>query len=139
VSGYLEKRMVNEWIFATHPTKTQWIRPRLGQVPNTEMARAYSVTLKFPDAIIIGDGVVYIVEAKMRPDVGAFAQLELYEALFRKTLHFREFWGYPIQKVFLCVELDKNLEQMALEKNIEYVVFAPAWALAYLRQLRRVP
>jgi len=139
VSAYLEKRLVDEWILENYPDSIQWIRPRLGQVPTTEMARAYEVTLRFPDAIIITQDKVIILEAKMRNDVGAFAQLDLYEQLFRSTPRFKQYWSWPIEKLFLTVEVDRNVEQLAMSKSIRYEIFSPTWAIAKLNEWRRIP
>lgn len=139
MSRYIEKKLQNEYLFERYNDKTHWIRPRLGQVPNTEMAKAHEVTLRFPDAIVIDDGVVKIIEFKMFPSPGVISQLELYAALFDKTLRFREYWPNPKKLVFVVPTLDRNLQQLCEEKGIEYDVYAPQWALNYIKKVKRVP
>lgn len=118
-----ESEMVNQWMWNEHRTSLQWRRVRLGIVPNHEMAREYMVLLRWADAVFIEDGVVYIVEAKLRPTPTAFGQLELYQDLFRQTPEFAAYKNWPIKLVFLTTFIDLALVELASKKGIDYVVF----------------
>ena len=68
---FKETDMLNAWLWEKHRTDTQWRRIRLGVLPTKELARAYMTILRWADAIYLKDGVVHIVEAKLRADPGA--------------------------------------------------------------------
>ena len=118
-----EKRLLNAWMWDQHREDLQWRNARLGQLPTKQLARMYLTTLRYADAIYIKDGVVYIVEAKLTPDVRAFGQLELYRKLFPATLEFTQFKNYPIKMVFLTMLPDINLMELASEKGIIYELY----------------
>ncbi len=104
----------------------------MGPLPRGKEKAIYSVLRRYADLVFVEDGIVFICEAKMRPDPGAFAQLDLYSQLFPETPEFLEFSNYPIKRIFVTTTLDKALEKMAEEYDIEYIVFAPQWAKEYL-------
>ena len=83
-----ESDMLNAWLWEKHREDLQWRRVRLGPIPSKAMARMYMTMLRWADAVIVQDGIVYIVEAKLRPGPGAIGQLELYKKLFGNTLEF---------------------------------------------------
>lgn len=85
----------------------------------------YMVTLRWADAIVVKDGNVSIIEAKLTPRADAVGQLMLYEKLFRETPEFKVYWNNPIQKVFLCPKLDLALAELCSEKDIKYEVYNP--------------
>ena len=118
-----ESQMVHKWLLKNYPTALQWKRVRLGPLPDTKEARMYMVTQRWADAIFIHDGYVNIVEAKLKPDAGAFGQLDLYASLFPQTPEFTQYRNWPIQKIFLCPVLDVGLVELASKKGIKYVVY----------------
>jgi len=118
-----ETDMLNAWLWEKHRTDLQWRRVRLGVLPTKELARMYMTLLRWVDAIFIKDGVVHIVESKLRADPGALGQLDLYEKLFRVTPEFDQYKSYPIQKILLTSLLDLSLAELCSEKGIEYEIF----------------
>ena len=118
-----ETELLNSWLWDKHKTDLQWKHQRLGEWPSKEEARMYSVLLRWVDAIVIKDNVVYIIEAKLRPKADAIGQLDLYERLFRKTPEFKKYWGYPIKKVLLTQELDKEIKALCDDKGIIYEIY----------------
>lgn len=120
-----ESDLINKWLWEKHREDLQWRRVRLGALPNKEMARAHMVTLRWADAIFIKDATVYIVEAKLTPQLGAIGQLEMYKKLFYQTLEFKQFWEYPVVMVFLCPMLDVNMAELLTEKGIIYEIWPP--------------
>lgn len=121
-----ESELVNQWLWSYHRLSPQWRRVRLGVVPNHEMAREYSVLLRWADAVFIEDGVVNIVEAKLRPMADAIGQLQLYETLFRNTPEFQQYWNHPIKLIFLTTMLDIAVSELCSKLNIAYVIFEPS-------------
>lgn len=118
-----ETDMLNAWLWEKHRTDVQWRRVRLGVLPTKELARMYMTLLRWVDAIYLKDGVVYIVEAKLRAEPGALGQLDLYEKLFKETPEFSDYSLWPIQKVLLTAVMDLNMAELASEKDVEYELF----------------
>lgn len=120
-----ESELVNKFLWEKYRTNLQWRRVRLGVLPSKELSRMYMVTLRWADAIVIHEGNVLIIEAKLSPRADAVGQLLLYEKLFKNTPEFKQYWNNPIKKVFLCPKLDTQLAELCSEKEIEYVVYDP--------------
>ena len=118
-----ETDMLNAWLWDKHRTDLQWRRVRLGVLPTKELARMYMTILRWADAIVITDGQVLIIEAKLRAAPGAISQLELYEELFRETPEFTQYKDWPIQKVLLSGAMDLNMVQLASKKEIKFELF----------------
>ena len=120
-----ESELVNKWLWEFHPTSLQWRRVRLGIVPTKEFAKMYMVILRWADAIFIEDGIVHIVEAKLRPTAGAIGQLEHYKQLFRRTPEFSQYWNYPIEMILLTSYMDLEIVQLCTDKSIKYEFYQP--------------
>ena len=116
--------MLNAWLWAKHRTDPQWRRIRLGVLPTKQLAKMYSVMLRWADAIYLKEGTVYIVEAKLRPMPGAIGQLELYKQLFVNTPEFKAYWHWPIRMVLLTSIHDLQMVEFASSKDIAYEVFS---------------
>ena len=117
--------MLVTWLAAFHRTAPQWRRVRLGQVATKEEAKYYKVILRWCDAIFIEDSIVYIVEAKLRPDLGTIGQLEGYKELFIVTPEFQQYWNYPVKMILLSSYLDLNIAELCRKKDIAYEVWKP--------------
>ena len=116
-----ETSLLEAYLFDKHRTNPQWRRARLGPLPSKELARAYLITLRWADGIVLHKGVVRIIEAKLNNPPGVLSQLELYKKLFPQTLEFSEWKEWPIEMVILTPVLDLALMELASEKNITYV------------------
>lgn len=120
-----EAKYVNDWIKNQHPKALVYPRMRVGPWPNGD--RNAGVLRVFPDAILIEDGKVVIVEAKTKPDTRALGQIELYADLFPATPEFYFAKDFPIRKVLLTTRDDMVLRPFAEKKGIDYVVYLPDW------------
>ena len=118
-----ETDMLNAWLWEKHRTELQWTRKRVGVLPTKELAKMYSVLLRWVDAIVIHDGYVLIIEAKIRPMPGAIGQLELYEMLFPETPEFQAYKDWPIKLILLCAMPDLSMIQLCSQKGITYEIF----------------
>jgi len=118
-----ETDMLNAWLWDKHREDLQWRRVRLGVLPTKEMARMYMTILRWADAIVIHDGVVYIVEAKLRAAPGAVGQLKLYKKLLGNTLEFKQYWNWPVQMLLLSSVMDLNMAELASDEDIAFEVF----------------
>ena len=118
-----ESDMLNAWLWDKHRSDTQWRRVRLGVLPTKELARMYMTILRWADAIYLKDGIVHIVEAKLRAEPGAVGQLELYQKLFHNTLEFSDYKEWNIKLVLLSGVLDLNMAELCSDKDIRFEVF----------------
>lgn len=125
MSEFKESELVNKWINTFHRSSLQWRRVRLGQVASKEEAKLYSVILRWADALFVEDGFVYIVEAKLRPDLGTIGQLEGYKDLFFVTPEFSQYHTWPVKLILLSPMMDLNVAAICDRKGIEYVVWSP--------------
>jgi len=121
-----ESRLLYEWMVENYPDKPQWRRVRLGPYPKGHEEPIYGIVRRWIDGV---------VEAKIRPDPGALSQLELYAKLFPKTPEFSMFKDKPLELVFLTTKTDPEVEALAKEKGIRYVVYRPKWVEEYIREL----
>ena len=120
---FKETDLLNAWLWEKHRMDVQWRRVRLGVLPTKELARMYMTILRWVDAIYLKDGVVYIVEAKLRAEPGALGQLKLYAKLFKQTPEFDQYKEWHIQKVLLTAVMDLNMAELASDEDIEYELF----------------
>jgi len=114
-----------KWLAKFHRTDLQWRRVRLGQVATKEEAKYYKVILRWADAIFLEDGQVWIVEGKLRPELGAIGQLEGYKKLFPVTPEFSMYKEWPVRMILLSPFLDLNIAELAKDKDIIYEVWEP--------------
>jgi len=121
----LESVLLTKWLKTFHRTAPQWKRVRVGEVADKEEAKFYKVILRWCDAVFIEDGFVHIVEAKLRPDLGAIGQLEGYKELFKVTPEFSQYINYPIKMILLSATLDLNIAELCQKKDITFEVWKP--------------
>lgn len=119
-----EKAMLIAWLWDKHRTDRQWRRVRLGVLPTKELNRFYLSMLRWIDAIVISNGIVYLVEAKVRPMPGVISQLELYKELFYNTPDFSYYRGFPVRMMLLTSIVDVNMVELCSKKDIIYEVFS---------------
>ena len=120
-----ESVLLTKWLATFHRTAPQWKRVRLGQAAGKEEAAYYKVILRWADAIFLEDGAVHIVEAKLRPSLGAIGQLEGYKELFKVTPEFSAYWNWPVKMILLSATLDLNVAELCKKKDITCEVWKP--------------
>lgn len=81
--------------------------------------------LRWCDAVFIHDSIVYLVEAKLRPSLGAIGQLEGYKQLFVVTPEFKQYWNYPVKMILLSAYPDLNMAELCKKKDIIFEVWVP--------------
>lgn len=119
-----ESDMLNAWLWEKHRMDPQWRRVRLGPLPTKLLAREYMTLLRWADAVIINNGIIYIVEAKLRPSPGAIGQLELYDQLFPNTLEFSQYANYSRKLLLLCSVPDIVIAELCSKKGIIMEIFS---------------
>lgn len=120
-----ESTLLTLWLAQFHRTSPQWKRVRLGVPVNPAEAKLFSVLLRWADAIYVEDGKIHIVEAKLRPNLGAIGQLEGYKELLKVTPEFSQYVNFPIKMILLTPVLDVVIADLAGRKDIRYEVFVP--------------
>jgi len=120
-----ESILLTSWLKTFHRTSPQWKRVRLGIPANPEEAKMYSVLLRWADAVFLEDGIMYIVETKLRPDLGAIGQLEGYKDLLKVTPEFSAYENWPIKLILVSPIMDLGIAQICSKKDIIYDVWAP--------------
>ena len=125
--------MQNEFLWEFHKENLQWKQPRVGPVPNRQMAKLYKVGMRYPDAVVYDKGQITIYEFKMRPNVTAIGQLEYYAKEFRDTPEFSDYAHLVVNKVFVTTYEDRKVRQFCEEKGIKYLVYQPHWVSEYLK------
>lgn len=126
-----EGKLVNEWLQQFYPNSLQWKKVRLGSLPDVALAKMYTSALRWADAIVVEDGKVLIIEAKLERQIAAISQLEIYSRLFRETPEFSAYRSYPIRQILVVPYIESDVKAMCAEKNIEYIVFTPVWFSRY--------
>jgi len=120
-----ESVLLTKWLAKFHRTSPQWKRVRLGIPANPEEAKLYSVLLRWADAIFLEDGIMHIVEAKLRPDLGTIGQLEGYKELLKVTPEFSAYENWPVKMILLSPIMDFSTAQICSKKGIVYEVWKP--------------
>jgi len=127
-----EVRYLNEWLWLNHPTHLTWKRVRLGPYPVKGAGALLGVVQKWVDAVVYDGEQVWLIEAKLKRDIGVVSQLNHYRRVFRETPEFTELHAKPIRAKILMPFDDPAIRQEAQLNNIEYEVFAPEWVMKEL-------
>lgn len=118
-----ETRLLNAWLDEFRPNVPKIKRCRLGMARNPEHARELKVLLKWADCVIINDGFLEIVEAKIKPNLSAIGQLKGYEKLLRQTPEFEKYSWWPVRLILLSMFYDPEIARIAREEGIEFIVY----------------
>jgi len=81
------------------------------------------VILRYADIVLIEDGQLIIVEAKLRPNAEAIGQLQLYSKLIRLTPEFEKFNDLPIKLILLTTMLDLPISELCSNLGITYEIY----------------
>ena len=138
-----EMQLVNEWLAANFQDATIFTRMRLGTIdlgknappPDSPEARAMTLWRRWADAVVITPRTVYVLEGKIRPDVGVLSQIELYLKLVPVTPELYPYLDRDVKGLLLCAVHDPQLSALAVDKGFEYQVYRPAWVDEYLATL----
>jgi hypothetical protein len=122
-----ESKFITEWLMLKFPTCLQWRRVRVGPLPLKELGEMMKITLRWVDAIVWDGQKVHLVEAKLKSDLGAIAQLKEYARLFRETPEFTMFRDAPIEMHLLLPYEWADLVAAAKREGITVDIYKPKW------------
>jgi len=127
-----EDKMIREWILKAHPNNLAFKHAKVGKDPTGPNAKYMLCCKRYPDIIFKDGNEIFIVEAKMKPEVGALSQLELYMQLFPETPMFTEWKDLKVFGILLTAMPDKQLTKLAEKYAIEHIVFRPSFMQEWL-------
>lgn len=134
-----ERILLSEYIRAKYPNVPSWIRREVGAIPNVPNSAAYARTRRWVDGIIRTYEGIVLIEAKMKPDPKALAQLDLYDSLFGETPEFEKYWNEPRRLELVTALPDTNVTALAPSYGIEHVVFRPSNFEEWFRVAYKIP
>lgn len=133
-----EKRYTNDFFRETyldqHWQPRVWLGPGDPSSPNFSMGPR----TRWADAIVFQPNLITIIEFKLEPDPKGIGQLDLYERMFGQTLRFQRYWDRPVKKVFVTTRIDDPIQELAVDHNIDYVVFRPEWISSWEKARFRI-
>lgn len=118
-----EAMFINAYVAESYPAATALGKTRLGKRPYGQ--EIYSVTLGYPDKILLLPGEVIIIEGKIKASTAAIGQLEFYGSQFLETPGFEVYRDFKIRLILLTAVEDPAVRSYAESKGIEYIVFKP--------------
>lgn len=131
-----ENKLLYEYQQMFYPTALMWRRVRVGALPQGREEAVYGVLRRFVDGVVSTGKAVILIEAKIEPSAEAVGQLMQYRELFPETPEFSQLKDLPIFCKLITVEEQETIRKVAEASNIEYVVFAPEWAVEELKRRR---
>jgi hypothetical protein len=123
--GYEESKLLNSFLAARWPTRPAWKRVRLGPSPAPGAGPEFEVTKRWADAVLFDGERIWIIEAKLKADPGAFGQLKLYRQLFKETPEFVTFQDKPIELAVVQPLYDPAFQQLGEAEGIHVFVHVP--------------
>lgn len=130
-----ERHLVQKWLETYHPNVLQWKRPRVGPIPGRAPDKYKGVRRGWPDIIFKENNIIYIVEAKVRPQAAACGQLKEYERLWPLTPEFSEFRDLPVRLISLTTRDEVIVRETCEAFGIEYVIFTTPEVEEYQRRI----
>ena len=94
------------------------------------MANIARVSNRWADAIVIENGALYLVEAKMEPDPGIFSQLIHYARKLRLDPNWSQYASAPLGLIALVARDDPSVAMEAPWYGIQWIVYQPSFLTA---------
>jgi hypothetical protein len=130
-----EKRLVAEYVGMTYGKSLQWRNVRLGEIVNQEAGKMYAFLRRWADAVVITTKEVIVIEGKIKPNPGVISQLQLYLSIFPRTPEYHNYRNWPIRGEIVCALRDTDVERMAREAGLDYVIYEPSFMKEILDNL----
>lgn len=126
-----EAKLLTEYMVTRYPTWLSWRRVEVGPIRGGKDAKYFKKLRRWADAIITDMKQVIIIEAKMRPDHGAIAQVQTYMELFPETPEFTQLRDLPVYGLLLTTAPDEAVQTVAQKWGVGYDVFVPSFMDEY--------
>jgi len=126
-----ESKLMQEFLVSRYPNWLCWKRCEVGPIRGGKDAKYFKKLRRWADAIITDTERVFIIEAKMRPDHGAIAQVQTYMKLFPETPEFTQLRDLPVFGLLLTTQEDEAIQEVASMWGIGYEVFVPSFMDEY--------
>jgi len=138
-----EQQLLTEWLAIHHQGDLTMTRFRLGVLEDpppgsSNYAQRQAMLTRWrrwADAVVVEADRLLVVEAKIIPDVGVIAQLQLYLKLVPKTPELTPYLNRQIVGVLVTAADNPELNAMAAEAGFEAHIYHPAWVDDYLQTL----
>jgi hypothetical protein len=133
--AYVQKewRLLSWWLASFHPNAEIHMNVRLG--PTTPAANLLPelqppdgilrLRNRWIDAVVIENGAVSLVEAKLEPDPGIFSQLVHYARKFRADPEYSAYADGPLNLVAVVYNDDPSVAVEAPWYGVQWLVFRP--------------
>ena len=121
-AGMNERQLRTKFASKLAETIPRWYNVRLGPYHDQEKSKMYSVLQHYADLLYIVNGVVYIVEFKIRGYAEAVGQLLNYKELFPKTVEFDFARTFPIMLQLVTNQHKKEIMELCNKHSILYEV-----------------
>lgn len=122
-----EDKLIREFLQKEHPNNLAFKHPKVGKDPAGTNAKYAMCCKRYPDVVFKDGSEIFIVEAKIKPDVGAISQLKLYMQLFPETPMFSEWRTLHLRGILITALPDRQLSILAKNEGIEHIVFKPSF------------
>jgi len=102
--------------------------------PNAKIT-AFSRWQVYPDAIVVTDRSLVIVEAKIYKPIDALGALCYYAEVVYDTPDLQRYKGLPVEKVLICPMPSPELVKAAGRMGVQVIGWMPDWVADYLRSV----
>ena len=138
-----EMRLRDEYLAKFHEGNVIIRNVRLGTIPGGPWVsqleynrqRILGVFRRYADVLIIRSDSIIIQEYALLPDPGDITKLELYAELFPRTMEFEQYKNYLVKMQLVGAIKDPVVQVLAARRDIEYILYEPAWLDDYLTTL----
>ena len=142
-----EWKLLSWWLATYHPSASIDMQVRLGPTnplsgitnPTPADLAMARVRNRWADAIVVENGLPYIVEASLQPDPGIFSQLIHYARKFRADPYYARYANQPLGLIAVVYSNDPSVEVEAPWYGVNWVVYQPTLQGFLPPQLRGSP
>lgn len=135
--GYTPRttRLLREYLATHYPNATRIAEFHLTKPNPGAIARAGGdvsqrfggEVMGYPDALVVLPHEVQLWEAKDSLTGAAIGQIEAYAMLWPLSVESAQYAGLPLTLHILAARAGQHYIEMAAAKNIDVVIYAPAW------------
>lgn len=130
-----EWQLLSWWLAQYHPHARIFMNKRIG--PSLQLGNVYPMDAataqisrlrnRWVDTVYIENGQLYLVEAEMEPDPGAFSQLIHYARLLRMDPEWASYAGVPLNLQVVVARDDPSVAAEASMYQIKWIVYQPSF------------